>query len=322
MLNVLITIDLEAHPIHKDWKSDNLRRDISRDIEGRVGGREVGLDYQLDVFARHGLRAVFMVETLFSAVPEVGTAPLEGVIARIQRHGHEIQLHAHCEWIEYCPGIGIPFRGPLQRFYNQEEQTRLIRFASEKLQEAGAPAPIAFRAGGYAADEHTILALKQNGFQFDTSYNVDYPQKCRLPAPPSFGSLHKIHGIHEASVAAFQDYPGHWRPAQICACSYSEMVHALEQAEKHGWTHFVIVSHSFEMLSGRWQGKPRIREEVVARFEGLCKYLSDNRHKYSTVGFENLAGLGNSGELPVGIRGNPVNTAGRLFEQALNRLRG
>lgn len=322
MLDVLITIDTEVHPINKDWRADRLQRDIRRDIEGMVDGRCVGLDYQLQVLATHGLKATFMVESLFSAVPEVGPEPLKGIIGRIQKDSHDIQLHLHCEWIPYCSGLTVPYCGPFQHLYSTSQQEQLIRFASEQIQKCGALQPIAFRAGGYSADERTMQALLKAGFKFDTSFNIDFPEKCKLPMPPSFGASHELSGVQEIAVAAFQDYPGHFRPAQICACSAREMVHALEQADKCGWKHFVIVCHSFEMLSGRWEGHPKIRQEVVDRFEKLCTYLERHRDRFRTVGFDDLCAVPvYQGVPPPAIKGNLLNTAGRVFQQALNRLR-
>jgi hypothetical protein len=323
VLNVLFTIDTEVHPINKDWKSDGLQRDIRRDIEGLVDGRCVGLDYELEVLAKNGLKATFMVESLFSAVPEVGTDPLKGIIRRIQKDGHDIQLHLHCEWIPYCPEISIPYRGYLQHYYSSSEQQQLICFASEQLQKCGVKKPIAFRAGGYAADEGIMQALQRAGFKYDTSFYLGFHDKCKLPVPPSLGAPHKLFGVQEIAVAAFKDYPGHFRPAQICACSAREMMRALEQAEKHGWRHFVIVCHSFEMLTGRWQGKPGIRNEVVDRFEELCAYLGRHRDKFRTIGFDDLSTLPDYHGVapPPDIRGNLINTAGRVFQQALNRIR-
>jgi hypothetical protein len=322
VLDVLLTIDTEAHAINQDWRSDGLRRDIRRDLDGLVDGRCVGIDYQLEVLAKHGLKACFMVESMFSAVPEIGTDPLKSIICRIQAGGHDIQLHLQCEWIPYISAISIPYRGYLQNFYSSSEQEQLISFASDRLQECGAPRPIAFRAGGYAADEGTMHALQRIGIRYDTSFNIGFPEKCGLTAPPSLGAPHKIFGIQEIAVAAFQDYPGHFRPAQLCGCSAREMIHALDQAELSGWKNFVIVSHSFEMLAGRWEGKPRIRNEVVDRFEKLCAYLGQHRDRFRTAGFDDL-GLEPQVlvDPPPAIQGNLLNTAGRVFEQVLSRIR-
>ena len=133
MLNVLLTIDTEAYPISKNWKQERLHTDVERDIYGQAGGRRVGLDYQLEVLKRYGLKAVFMLETLFSAVPEVGPQPLEKIIRSIQTDNHDIQLHAHPEWIPFIPKFPVPYRNHLLYGYSLPEQEAIIRFAVQRL---------------------------------------------------------------------------------------------------------------------------------------------------------------------------------------------
>lgn len=322
MLNVLLTFDTEVHAIHPDWKRDRLKRDIDRDIEGLVNGRRVGLDYELDVLARNHLKAVFMVESLFSATPEVGEEPLRHVIQRIHSASHEIQLHLHCEWIQHGHSIGIPYRGKFQRQYSLEEQEHLLRFGCARLEECGAPRPTAFRAGGFAADASTLKALANSGFTYDSSFNAGFPEKCHLSPPRSFGSACFSNGTWEVPIAAFHDYPGHLRPAQVCACSARELIYALERAEKLGWKQFVILAHSFEMLSGRWQGKPAIRKEVVDTFERVCAFLGENCERFPTVGFDQLKTSEDHLAVPPGeIHGNLIFTAGRMLQRAATRGR-
>ena len=110
-----------------------------------------------------------------------------------------------------------------------------MRYASRLLEEAGAPPPVAFRAGGFAANADTLVALENCGFRYDSSYNRSYlGDKCRLPQPKFVGHLTDYNGVQELPVAVFQDFMGHFRPAQICACSADEMIHALISAEAAG----------------------------------------------------------------------------------------
>ena len=325
MLKVLLTVDTEAYALSKDWQQDHLARDINRDIYGQVGARSVGLDYQLEVLNRFDLKAVFMVESLFSAVPEVGPGPLTEIISKVRAGGHEVQLHLHPEWIPYCSDLGIEFRSHLLREYTLEEQTKLIAFASKQLQACGAPPPIAFRAGGYAADANTITALARADMKFDSSFNIWYSgTKCHLPIPESYGRATPIGSVVEIPIAAIEDYPGHFRHAQICACGGNEMIHALKQAEANAWDFFVIVSHSFEMISRRRGAKPPfIRESVVRRFEKLCAFLSNNRHRFQTAGFEDLQQIRiqkNTGAKALPTQGRVLDTMGRVVEQLIHRI--
>src|ERR1700749_3643732 len=127
MLKVLITIDTETHPITGNWKQDRLAADMKRDVYGQIDGHAVGLEYQLKTLSKHGLKASFMVESLFAAVPEVGDQPLRDIVRAITTDGHDVQLHPHPEWIAYVPDLGVPPRSHLLSAYSLAEQTAIVR---------------------------------------------------------------------------------------------------------------------------------------------------------------------------------------------------
>lgn len=323
MVQVLITTDTETYPIFDDWKQDRLQRDLQRDVYGNVDGKEVGLDYQLRTFAAHDLKANFMVESLFSGSPDVGLEPLKQIVSKILARNHEIQLHPHTEWLPYVPSLGIPYRSHCLRAFSLEEQVQIIRFAKKQLELAGAPTPIAFRAGGFAANADTLTALEQCGFHYDSSFNPCYKHAhLHLPKIRSYGQATFFGAVQELPITVFRDHVSPLRPAQLCAVSFAEMSLALEQAERRGWEFVVIVSHSFEMVGNRWNPKknPVIRRRVVDRFESLCGFLARNRNRFRTVGFSDLV-LRNSTEHVPDIEGNILNTGVRLFSQAVARIR-
>ena len=206
-----------------------------------------------------------------------------------------------------------------------EEQTELISFASERLQACGAAKPLAFRAEDYAADTNTLRALCGTGLEFDSSFSVTYSgTDCRLPVPESFGKPTCMAGIAEIPIGAIEDYPGHLRHAQLCACGSHELIHALNEAETRGWDFFVIVLHSFEMVARRRSAKPPIiREAVVRRFDKLCSFLSKNRDRFQTAGFvdlRNIEVLEHLGTRPIPVKGRISYTLGRVVEQGIHRL--
>lgn len=325
MLNVLITIDTEAHAIRPDWDSDRLHRDIRRDIYGEVGGKRVGLEYQLKVFRETNLKAVFMVDSIFAAVPAVGSGPLKAIVSAIRADGHETQLHLHPEWIPHIPALDVPYRSHLLSAYSESEQVQLLGLALEQLVDAGASSPNCFRAGGFAANRTTLSALTQLGIKFDTSYNSFYAGGiCQLPTPKSSGHAEQIEGLQELPVAAFRDITGKLRHCQIGACSSSEIIEALIAAEAAQWDFFVIVSHTFEMLTRRRDKNrpPAVRDNVTRRFERICRFLSANRNRFRTVGFGDLEAmqLASSNHHHEHIKGSVLPTLIRIYEQGFNRL--
>ena len=296
---------------------------MKRDLYGEINGRSVGLNYQLKTFADHGLKANFMVESLFSATTEVGLEPLKEIVRAIQGGGHDIQLHPHPEWIPYIPNLNIAYRNHFIREYPVEEQEALIRLASQQLEAAGATPPTAFRAGGFAGNSDTLLALERCGIRYDSTYNPCYQDAGKhMPHPRSPGHATSFGTVQELPIAIFLDRPAHFRPAQICACSFAEMSYALDQAERQGWDFFVIVSHSFEMLSRPWHSnRPAVvRQTVVDRFEQLCEFLAADRDRFRTVGFSDLELTDPEGPV-AGVRGKLLNTGGRFVSQAASRLR-
>jgi hypothetical protein len=139
------------------------------------------------------------------------------------------------------------------------------------------------------------------------------------------GHLTDYNGVQELPVAVFQDFMGHFRPAQLCACSADEMIHALISAEAAGWDFFVIVSHSFEMLARRRHPSkpPVIRWDVVERFERLCQFLGSNAERFPTIRFADLDSF-SSVPMPdapeVSIKGKLFNTVSRVAQQAFSRI--
>jgi hypothetical protein len=297
MLNVLLTVDTEVWPELSAWPTDmrlssepeKLLPRIDVDIMGRTAHGDFGLDYQLATLRRHGLKAVYFVEPLFSAY--VGKALLDDIVGRIIAAGQEAQLHLHTEWLSdiHEPGLPLTFRQFMFEF-DLDEQTALIGWGKRRLEASGAPPVIAFRAGNYGANEDTLRALSRSGLRFDSSHNPCAAHDGSMfKARPLFGPMESM-GVVELPVSVFQDAPRSLRPAQLGACSLTEMTSVLEGAHVAGWRHFTIVLHSFEMIRGRKQGATPRRDPIVTqRFEGLCAYLERHQDRFRTVGFSELA---------------------------------
>ncbi len=75
------------------------------------------------------------------------------------------------------------------------------------------------------------------------------------------------------------------RPAQICALSAAEMEAAVTHASNGRHPVFVIVTHSFELLS---RDRLRINRSVVKRFEPIAAYIAKHRD-LQTSGFNQLS---------------------------------
>ncbi|HEX8640004.1 MAG TPA: polysaccharide deacetylase family protein [Allosphingosinicella sp.] len=307
---VLLTIDTELTWRHSaagvgDWR-DNVAR--SFDPAG------VGVPYQLGMLRRHGLKACFFVDPMPALVH--GIEPIRAMVQPILAAGQEVQLHLHSFWADLAAGRESP-RFELTGF-DQEEQLAIIARARALLIEAGAPPPIAFRSGSYAADERTLAALRQLGLRYDSSHNgAEHPWPSALPLEPALVDPIDCEGVVELPVSQIRRRDGGLRPFQICALSSQEMRAALGHAATNNHPVVTIVSHSFELASrdGR-----RVNALVRGRFHALCSFLAKNRESMPTAAFAELPPFApRVRSEPLPARG--ARTLRRMAEQAWGNAR-
>jgi len=283
-MNVYLTFDIEIWC--NGWS--DLDRTFPPAFDRYVYGRSAHGDYALpktlDILNRHGLRGVFFVEPLFAT--RFGLRPLQTIVQLIRDAGQEVQLHLHPEWtdealvplIEHCQTK----RQHLSH-YTLDEQAALIGHGRQLLEAAGAGPISSFRAGSFAANRDTFSALQRNGILLDTSLN-----RCHAISAPELRAAHDFdapfteHGVTTFPVSVFRDGLGRPRPAQVGACGAAELREALHDARAAGQSHFVIVSHNFEMLR---PGASTPDWIVVRRFEQLCAFLGSNPTEFKVGGF-------------------------------------
>lgn len=297
---VLLTIDTELrwdwHLAGASWR-ENLA--LSFDPAG------VGVGYQLGRLAAHGLKACFFVDPMPALV--YGIEPIRRMVEPILAAGQEVQLHLHPSWADIANPVfeltGLPF----------ERQLELIRTARDLLVEAGAPPPVAFRSGSYAADLATLEALAALGIAFDSSHNGSHhPWPSALPLDPRLTAPVRVEGLVEIPVTHIEPRAGKLRHLQICAVSFGEMRSALLHAADHRHPAVALVGHSFELAA---RGGKQANALLVRRFERLCAFLAERRERLPTVFFTELGGLRLDAEA-VPLRSGPVRTAARMAEQA------
>jgi len=311
MAEVLVTIDTElSSRLHRHGAS--LADNLERSIAGKTAAGAFGVGWQMDELERAGLKGVFFVDPLPALVH--GPAFLANLIALLLARGHEVQLHIHTEWLEWAPASPVGGRtGRNIGAFSAEDQAALLARASDLLVAAGAPRPIAFRAGNYGADDRTIAALPGIGVKWDSSVNIGCPDdSCRVSLKTHMPVA--LDGVVELPVSGLLDRPGHFRPAQVCALSAWEMRAALRHAAA-GSDPFVIVTHSFEMLS---RNRQRPNRMVMHRFRSMCAEIA-NQPTLRSAGFSDLdpaVVLTNARAGRPLLAANTVRTIGRMMEQA------
>lgn len=272
MTSVYLTIDTEysAALPHGPCPVDRAEN-FARSIACITPDGPAGITHKLDLLARYGQRAVFFVDPMPALV--WGVAAIEDVIAPILEAGQDVQLHCHTEWLEKALPEG-PFAGMSGRNIKNfafEEQCRILDWARDTLVAAGAPAPVAFRAGNYGANRDTLLALRELGLDFDSSHTPGIVGgDSDLGLQPTDIQPLLYEGIVEVPVSCVGDLRGGLRHAQITALSLKEMHVALLHARDGRMNSFTLVSHSFELINRR---SLAVNKVVRRRFEGLCKVL-------------------------------------------------
>lgn len=280
----LITIDTELSTVRQARgvsAADNFRSSIL----GRCAAGDFGVPWLLDTMDARGTRGVFFVDPMPALVH--GEQIVADMVGPIVERGHEVQVHIHTEWLDWAPDSPVEGRrGEQIADFSLDDQCVLIGLARDLLMRAGAPAPNAFRAGNYGADDRTISALATLGIAWDASLNAGYlGDPCRLTPTASPIMPARRDGIVLVPVSGIFDRPGHFRPAQICAMTAREMCGGLRHAARAGHPYFVAVSHSFEMLS---RDRDRPNEAVMSRFAALCDAIAE-LPTVASSGFHGLA---------------------------------
>lgn len=270
--SVYITIDTEYESgFTAKHGHDSREANFRRSILGETGGGAVGIAYQLDQFDRHGLKAVFFVDPMPALL--WGVEAISDVVGPIVSRGHDVQLHLHTEWLALA-GAANPLGervGDNLKQFSLDEQCALIDYARTMLIAAGAPPPVAFRAGNYGANDDTLRALAELGIAYDTSFspgfegcacNISLDSHCHEPA--------RHRGVLEVPIGCIAGVAGHTRHAQLTALSKRELIAAIRHARDSGTDCFTIVSHSFELLS---RDRSEINGFVKRRFDRFCAAL-------------------------------------------------
>lgn len=321
MMNVFLTFDIEVWC--NGW--DDLDRAFPASFERYVYGHSPHGDYALPqtlaILNRHGLKGVFFVEPLFAT--RFGIQHLEVIVRLIREAGQEIQLHLHPEWTDEAlePIIeNCQTKRQHLSYYTLEEQTALIAHGLKLLQTAGSGPISAFRSGSFAANRDTFRALRQNHVLLDTSLNRCYAVSAPdLRQDHAFNTAFMVQGVTTYPLTVMKDGFGKDRPAQVGACSFSEMREALLSAHAAGTSNFLVLSHNFEMLK---PGSSAPDWVVVKRFERLCEFLASHPEQFLVRGFNNDLCLPTDHQLTAIAepRATWFSTSQRYVEQVLRRL--
>jgi hypothetical protein len=315
MTAVLITVDTELSALLHQ-RGASARANFESSIAGRCPDGDYGIGWQMDVLDRHGLKGVYFVDPLPALV--LGEAVIADIVGMIVARGHDVQLHAHPEWLEWAEESPVAGRrGRNIADFALVDQIALLEYGCGVIMRAGAARPVAFRAGNFGANDDTLRALAAIGLAWDSSANADYLDgDCRIGLPRDRNLPMELQGICELPVSGLHDSPGHFRPAQVCAMSAWEMRDTLRHAAAGAQPVVTVVTHSFEMLS---RDRSRPNRAVMARFEAMAGYIA----RHPSLESATFATLVREPTVTDAPRAGPnrMRTAARIVEQAIATVR-
>ena len=283
MLNVYFTIDTEySAGLYQGNSGRERLANFQQSISCIAKNRESGIFYQMDQLNAADQKAVFYVDPMPALV--WGNRAIEDIVLPIVEAGHDVHLHP--EWLQFARSNPLGDKtGRNMADFDLEEQKLLVKTGIDLLMQAGAPKPVAFRAGNYGANDDTLRALAFYGIAYDSSFCPGIPgSECEITLQDEYIAPTEFLGITELPVGALEGKDGQRRHAQLTALSFRELRQALIKAEKQGQKYFTIVSHSFELMS---RDRRRINHIVRRRFEKFAAWLAVSPDMASAT-FQNI----------------------------------
>lgn len=286
---------------------------FARSISCETPRGAVGVAYQARVLADSGLEGVFFVDPFPALI--WGLDAIRAIVDPILALGHDVQLHAHTEWLAIA-GSANPLGQRTGRNigdFTYEDQVLLLGLGRDLLVEAGCPTPVAFRAGNYGANDDTLRALAAIGLRYDSSHCPGIADsECAIELDPAVRQPVERLGVIEVPVGAVGTVGGGLRHYQLTALSSAELLGAARHAVRTGQDCLTLVSHSFELLS---RDRSRINRVVQRRFEALCHGLPGIDGLVSATYRDDPPKVAASGEASV-LPPSSWRTGWRLAEQA------
>ncbi len=281
---ILLTVDTElSAALHQRGCSPV--ENFESSILGRCDRGDFGIVHQMKRLDEYGHKAVFFIDPMPALV--YGEQIVADIIGPVVERGHEVQLHMHTEWLEWTKDSPVGGRqGRNLSDFDYDDQVTLLKLANDILVNAGAPRPTAFRAGNFGANDDSVRAVHGAGLTWDSSFTpCTAGSDCKVELSEDQIAPVLKHGTVELPVSGILDRPGEIRPAQICALSIAEMAAAMDHAgtEKHPL--FVIVTHSFELLS---RDRLHVNRSVAKRFDQIAAFIAA-RSGLQTAGFNELS---------------------------------
>lgn len=238
---------------------------------GRVGSGNWGLERMIAAFNTNALRATFFLDVYGKTDAEL--AHQKNAAKLIAESGHDLQLHTH-------PAPAFDRKRHQLRDYTLAEQREIIRQGADRIYDWTGTRPVLHRAGDWAADHHSLQALRDYGFRADFSAS-SWSKNCGIdPQAINGNGWTKIDGMLCGVGTCYRDrLTGRLRRLDIGGVSFRELRDILA----HRVNPLFLTLHSFSFLKfnhmrTKFRAFPDYVEEL-ARFS----YMAQGQWGYRSI---------------------------------------
>jgi ubiquinone/menaquinone biosynthesis C-methylase UbiE len=270
---LIITVDVEAQPARAE------KNHVERLIWGKYPEGDFGISQMMDIADKHDIKLVMFLD--YCEEHLYGEALLD-VGREIHRRGHDLQLHAHPDflsndWLSANNLSGVKYLNEMDEY---EAQAVFDFICDAQIRTTGI-APIAYRGGAYRFNKHTLNAANKNGVLLHSSFNY------RRTASYS-GNLQRSkqflwsNGCFEIPISTTQysntlvefNFCSSYFPTATSMIAYLEKFY--NQMGNDAIATLVLHSWSFlELVDNRFFERPL--PEAMSRFSTFVELLKESR---------------------------------------------
>lgn len=325
---VFLTIDTEFS-IGGTFRSPAALQPIgAQNVLCEVAGRSEGLQFMLDAFAEHGLRATWFTEVLQAAW--FGPAPMGELVQRIAAAGHDVQMHLHPVWTYFDhPNwrerlATVPPNDDLHG-REREQLVGWMRRGFDVFAAWGLPRPVALRTGNLMVDRNVYAAMREVGLKVASNIAraVFEPAEAAL----RFNSgVRLIEGITELPVLTYADLSlgtrTHRKAFTVTGSSAGEAVALLDRAHAAGVGAVVLLTHCHEFVKGDMRGRLAADRVNQRRLRAVCRHLTRHAERFEVTTMQRMVGIAereSSAADPL-LRAPMHHALSRLAQNKLNEL--
>ncbi len=272
-MNAIITVDTEVFHFKQTPLS------VETCIEGKCDNEFYGIPKIIDICDEKGVKATFFVDVYAYRV--FGEELMKQVCQDIKKRGHDIQLHAHANWV-------YPNKSEYMWAYSLKEQSEIIKEGRELIHKWTGEYPVAFRAGAYGANYDTLKALSENDINIDSSMFYKHPL-CKLNSRSlTRNIIVSNNNVVEIPVTVFISLKCasfvRYSKLDINAKSFNELKEIILKAKKGNLKTIILFLHSFSFLKFSKDRKTAVPDfKIIDSFLKTIEFLKKTQLEIITM---------------------------------------